>query len=268
LLEFDIGKERPYRFVLDFGSDLRHSLLYSTGLKIHELDAFFLSHNHSDHQGSCECIALSTFFNPYWRSWKKDWLEKITPGRLAVADACLKEELPDDCKPELFGHKEVLKDLWTATSPGLNTIQGMMKVNLSTYFTIRSMTTNIAKTIQDGKRTWKFYTIESTHVMSGMGSMPSYGLMFESSDGKCIYFPTDTMFMMPPTMKIFYDKADIIYQDTETGPKSGVHSHWTEVDQAPEDIKKKLYLYHYNEEPPIDESQYKGILRTGDIHEW
>lgn len=269
LLEFDIGKEKPYRFLFDMGSDIRHSLLYSAGLKVGDIDAIYVSHCHADHTGGIEGIALSTFFNPFWRPQKKSWLD--SKGDINILNLLMRDDnaaFPDDCKPELFAHRDVMGEVWKAAAPGLKTLQGVRDVKLDTYFTLRPMTSNVSKKIKDGNREWIFYTIESTHVMSGTASMPTFGLMWECSDGKKIYMPSDTMLLMPPSMKTFYVKADVVYQDTETGPKSGVHSHIDDIEATDPEIKKKLYLYHYNEEPKVDESTYKGILRTGDVHEW
>lgn len=77
-----------------------------------------------------------------------------------------------------------------------------------------------------------------------------------------------TTFFMSPMMESFYRAADVIYQDYETGPKSGVHSHIDDITKAPESIKKKLYLYHYTEAPQVGANEYRGILKTGEIHEY
>ncbi|MEM7183223.1 MAG: MBL fold metallo-hydrolase [Spirochaetota bacterium] len=273
LLEFDIGKDKPYRFVIDFGGDIRHSLLYSADLKLSDIDAWYCSHPHSDHIGGIEGIALSTFFNPFYKKGKLDWIKTVV-GDVPESDkniiqaSVMGKKLPDEFKPELFGHKDVLKELWIASAPGLKTLQGVKKVTLQTFFHVVRMVSNVDKKIKDGDREWTFFTIESTHVMSGTSSMPCYGLMFKSSDGKNIYFPTDTMFMMPPTMKSFYDIANVVYQDCETGPKSGVHSHIDDIRLAPAHIKKKLYLYHFNERPETEPGEYKAVLKTGDTQEY
>ena len=76
LLEFQTqGKVKPdvYRFVLDFGSDIRHSLA-NVGLKMGDIDGYYCSHPHADHIGGIEGIALSTVFNPFWNSKKTEWL--------------------------------------------------------------------------------------------------------------------------------------------------------------------------------------------------
>jgi ribonuclease BN (tRNA processing enzyme) len=267
LLEFATeNPERPFRFMLDFGSDIRHSLMYSANLDVGSIDAWYCSHPHADHMGGIENISLMTFFNPVWRAHKKMWLEQNGWPNKAITDVLmLGGKMPESSKPQMWAHKEVIRELW---APGMATLQGLMEVNLKTYFNVIPMNSNIAKKIQDGDREWKVYTIESTHVVSGTSSMPSFGLMFECSDGKRVYFPTDTLFVVPPTMQSFYQMADVIYQDCETGFKSGVHSHITDIERAPDEIKKKLYLYHYSEEPKVQPGEYRGVLTTGEVHEY
>lgn len=266
LLEFEQpGKtnENVYRMVIDFGGDIRHSLA-GAGLRMADIDGWYCSHPHADHIGGVEGIALSTFFHPAWNTAKAEWLNgDRMADRLFQGD-----RVPAGCKPDMLGHREVLEELWRAASPGLSTLQGVKQVTLDTYFNPLPMRTNIDRQFHDGDRTWKYYTIESTHVVSGTGHMPCYGLMLESSDGRNIYFPTDTLLMMPPTMESFYRKADVVYQDCETGPRSGVHSHIEDIRQIDPTIKNKCYLYHFNEEPVTDPGEFKGVLQTGEIHHY
>ncbi|MCP5494259.1 MAG: MBL fold metallo-hydrolase [Leptospiraceae bacterium] len=271
LIEFKSkGKVREdvFRFVIDFGGDIRHSLAYK-GLKLSDIDAWYCSHPHSDHIGGIEGIALSTIFNPFWNKAKTDWLtnkdKKIDPVVDRLFDGY---KIPRECKPSLWGQKTVLDELWSAAAPGLKTLQGVQEVGLDTYFDVNVMKSNINYAFNDGKKKWVVDTIISTHVLAGTTLMPSYGLRFRSSDGKNILFPTDTLWMMPPNMLGFYKRADIIYQDCETGPKSGVHSHINEIRISDPEIKKKCYLYHYDEEPVVDEGEFRGILRIDDVHEY
>jgi ribonuclease BN (tRNA processing enzyme) len=271
LIEFKTkGKVRDdiFRLVIDFGSDIRHSLAYQ-GLKLGDIDAWYCSHPHADHIGGIEGIALSTIFNPFWNIHKTDWLRN-TDGHLdSVSDRLFDgREIPDDCKPTIMGHKTVLDELWVAAAPGLQTLQGVEQVSLNTYFDVSILKSNEAITIKDGERSWKIDTVLSTHVVAGTTLMPSFGLRFRSSDGKNILFPTDTLWMMPPNMAGFYKRADVIYQDCETGVKSGVHSHIDDIRLADPEIKKKCHLYHYTSDPIVDEGEFKSILRIGDIHEY
>ncbi len=264
LLEFEQpGKTNAsvYRLVIDFGGDIRHSLS-GIGLKMANIDGWYCSHPHADHIGGMEGIALSTFFHPAWNATKATWLNGET-----VADRLFAGEMiPAECKPDMIGHREVLEELWKAAAPGLQTLQGLKRVSLDTYFNPIPMRTNIERSIADGTRVWKYYTIESTHVVSGTGHMPCFGLMFESSDGQNIYFPTDTLLMMPPTMESFYRKASVIYQDCETGPRSGVHSHFEDIRRIDPRIKGKCYLYHFSDAPAPEPGEFKGVLRTGETH--
>ena len=274
LLEFETKgkiKDHVYRFVIDFGGDIRHSLA-NVGLKMGDIDGYYCSHHHADHIGGVEGIALSTIFNPYWNSRKLEWLRKPgTDPNDKTLDNILdrlfrKESLPNDCKPDLWGHREVLENLWESARPGLDTLQGVKRVALDTFYNPVPMVKDIEYDMEDGRRTWRFYTIESTHVIGGTSHMPSYGLIFECTDGQKVYFPTDTLLMMPPTMRAFYESATVIYQDCETGIRSGVHSHIDDIRKCEPEVKKKCFLYHYTEEPVVDPDEFRGILRIGDVH--
>ena len=261
LIEFETKgkvKDNIYRLVIDFGGDIRHSLA-NAGLKLSDIDGWYCSHPHADHVGGIEGIALSTFFNPFYVTGKKDWCD--THNLFDCAN-----ELPQEYKPDLFAHRNVIDELWRAAAPGLETLQGVMDVKLETYFTVHQMIDNKLYSMKDGDRTWKFYTIVSTHVVSGTKLMPSYGLMIEGSDGKKIYMPTDTQFMAPPQIETFYRRADVIYQDCETGFRSGVHAYIDDLKTLAPDVKKKLYLYHFTEEPTVEKGEFKGILKTGECH--
>ncbi|MDX1958770.1 MAG: MBL fold metallo-hydrolase [Leptospiraceae bacterium] len=271
LIEFESsGKinNHIHRFVIDFGSDIRHSLA-ARGLKMGDIDSWYCSHPHADHIGGIEGIALSTIFNPFWNAKKKAWLSNSEGGIDSVNDRLFDgNQLPSECKPNIWGNKNVLEELWLAASPGLQTIQGVQTVSLETFFDVHQMKSNENYRFEDGNRYWELDTVLSTHVVAGTTLMPSFGLRFRCSDGKNILFPTDTLWMMPPNMSGFYKRADIIYQDCETGIKSGVHSHIDDIRKAEPEIKKKCYLYHYTEEPQVQVGEFKGILKTGEIHEY
>jgi ribonuclease BN (tRNA processing enzyme) len=278
LLEFNTkGKinDNVYRLVLDFGSDIRHSLA-NVGLKMTDIDGFYCSHPHADHIGGVEGIALSSIFNPFWNTKKSEWLAKIKFRRLEDSDKPFemdsvtdrlykKDKIPSNCKPDIWGHREVLDSLWDAARPGLDTLQGVKNVTLETYFNPIIMSKSMEYQITEEETHWNFYTVESTHVIGGTSYMPSFGLMFESEKVK-IYFPTDTLYIMPPIMKPFYESADIIYHDCETGPRSGVHSHIDDIRKIDPAIKKKCFLYHYTEEPVVDEDEFMGILKLAETH--
>ena len=143
-----------------------------------------------------------------------------------------------------------------------------MNVGIDTYFNPITMVDNQAHTMAEKNHTWTFYTVVSTHVISGTGFMPSYGLMFEREDGFRVYMPTDSQIMAPPQLETFYKKANVVYQDCETGFRSGVHAHIDDLKKLNSDIKSKLYLYHFDKEPEVTSGEFKGVLQAGDVHEY
>jgi ribonuclease BN (tRNA processing enzyme) len=269
LLEFDcLSPKRPGKKLtigLDFGGDIRH-MLKRIGKTVADVDFWFCSHPHQDHVGGIESIALSTFFNPYAFD-KKRWLDenKYSAANEAAFDG---KQLPDEHKPTIMAEKKVMRKVWMAAKPGLDTLTGVKRPKLKTYFQVKSLEGNSEFTYKDGDVTWTVELIESQHIVGGSEKMPSFGLYFKGSHGKKILFPTDTLLMVPPQTEMYYKDATVIYQDTETGPKSGVHSHIDEIRKASPEIKKKLLLYHYNAVPVVDEGEFMGILKTGDVHEW
>ena len=73
--------------------------------------------------------------------------------------------------------------------------------------------------------------------------------------------------MAPPQLEIFYKKADVVYQDCETTPfRSNVHPNIEDLKELTPEIKEKLYLYHYQDTP--DSEGFKGVLETGQVHEY
>ncbi|HMV76370.1 MAG TPA: MBL fold metallo-hydrolase [Leptospiraceae bacterium] len=270
LIEFDRPSKRdgkpPYRLIVDFGGDVRHSLK-GFGLNFNQIDGYYVSHPHADHIGGVEGIALMTFFNPAYSQKKLEWLngefiaDKIV-GKAQEGQGRYK--VPDFAKPDLFGHRDVLQELWQAARPGLRTIQGVREIYLDTYFDVHIMIPNRSYIMEDGLKKWSIYTMLSVHIVAGDDIMPSYGLILESD--KMILMPTDTQFMTPPQLKTHYKRADIVYQDCETSPfPSGVHPHINELKKLPQEYRSKMLLYHYDEPPVVEEGEFLGTLKTWEI---
>ncbi|MDX1961040.1 MAG: MBL fold metallo-hydrolase [Leptospiraceae bacterium] len=267
LVEFDRPSKRdgkpPYRLIVDFGGDVRHSLK-NIGLNFNQIDGYYVSHPHADHIGGVEGIALSTFFNPFYTQKKQEWLKgEFIADKIAEKKSEGRYRVPEFAKPDLFGHRDVLQELWHAAKPGLKTLQGVREIFLDTYFDVRIMIPNTSLNMEDGNKKWEIYTMLSVHIVAGDDIMPSYGLIFESD--KTILMPTDTQFMTPPNLKTHYKRADVIYQDCETSPfPSGVHPHLNELRKLTEEYKRKMLLYHYDDPPVVDEGEFMGILKTGE----
>lgn len=61
---------------------------------------------------------------------------------------------------------------------------------------------------------------------------------------------------------------EIYTPNCETGFRSGVHSHIDDIRKVDPEIKRKCYLYHYNEEPVVDEGEFAGVLKMGEVHSY
>jgi hypothetical protein len=73
-----------------------------------------------------------------------------------------------------------------------------------------------------------------------------------------------------------YDNSDIIFQDCETydwqtgKSKSGVHAHYRELLTLPEEIRSKMWLYHYQDARPLPDAKadgFAGFVEQGQVFE-
>ena len=81
---------------------------------------------------------------------------------------------------------------------------------------------------------------------------------------------TDTQFS-PEQIKNFYDMADLIFQDCETGEfESGVHAHYEKLKTLPEEFKKKMWLYHYQDGglPDAKADGFLGFVKMGQVFDY
>ncbi len=184
-----------------------------------EIDGVYISHLHADHIGSMEWLALVTYFNPGFK------------------------------RPKLFGIQSLMSDLWNKSlRGGLETLEGKI-ANLTDYFECHPVRINNSFVWEN----IRFTPVQTVHVVSGMQIQHSYGLIIQEigSDFK-VFLTTDTQFA-PYQMRKFYEQCDLILHDCETAPfKSGVHAHYDDLNTLPEHIKAKMWLYHYQPNPPQD----------------
>ncbi len=233
------------KLLVDCGSDARFSLNEcndenSCGEKdpCGEIDAIYISHLHSDHIGGMEWMAFKTYFDPNRE------------------------------KPRLFMEKNIMYEMWESSlKGGLGCIEGKC-MHLTDYF-------DCSPVSEDGFFLWEgicFSLIKMPHVITGYKDFYSYGILIseinppqKGKTGGRVFFTTDTQFQ-PKLIADIAEKADIIFHDCETSPfKSVVHAHYDDLLSLPSDIKKKMWLYHYQPYPKVkpDEDGFKGFVIKG-----
>ena len=222
------------KLLIDCGGDIRWSL-NEKKLKLTDIDAVYISHSHADHSNGLEGLAFSTYFS------------KTANG---------------DPKPKLFGQKELLNDLWSKTlCGGLASIQ-TIDATLDTYFEVNGVENNGSFDFAG----INFKIVQTVHVVADKTFVKSFGLIFTTpNNNKKVFYTSDTQFC-PAQIKDFIKKSDIVFHDCETSKyPSNVHAHYEDLKALPEDTKKKMWLYHYNdgELPDAKKDGFKGFVDKG-----
>lgn len=223
------------KLLIDCGSDARFSL-FKQGYTYRDINNVYISHLHADHAGGLEWLAFSRKFDGDFNN-----------------------------KPTLYICQELVEDLWNKTlSGGLSSLQGEFS-RLNSYFNVHPVPCN-------GSFHWsdiEFRIVQTVHIVNAFSFMQSFGLLFEINGIK-IFITTDTQFA-PNQLLDFYKMSDIIFHDCEIIPvMSGVHAHYSELSRLPEEIKAKMWLYHYNPEPLPDAvgDGFRGFVEPGQIFDF
>lgn len=217
------------RLLIDCGSDARLAL-HRLGYDYRSFDHVYISHLHADHVGGLEWYGFTRKFS----------------GNCS--------------KPTLHIANTFIDRLWQHTlSGGMKSLHEEV-ATIDNYFEVDAIE-------KDGFFMWekiKFKLVDTEHIWNGKHRVPSFGLFFPVGK-KHIFITTDTRYT-PEKLMQFYLKADLIFHDCETSlPKSGVHSHFEELTQLPPEIKKKIWLYHYNpgELPDFKAQGFRGFVKCG-----
>lgn len=220
--------------LIDCGGDIRFALR-NLGAHYKDIDSVYISHLHSDHVGGLEWLGFTTKFDPN----------------------CV--------KPKLYISRYLKNDLWNnVLSGGMLSLQGEV-ADIETYFEVHSIPKNHGFV-------WKgveFQLVQAIHIMSGFHIVPSFGLLF-TMKGVKTFLTTDTQFS-PAQITDFYNMADLIFQDCETTlHESGVHANYRQLRTLPVDVKKKMWLYHYQdgELPDAKADGFLGFVKKGQIFDY
>lgn len=224
--------------LIDCGFTAPYILRDELGIQHTEIDGIYISHLHGDHTAGLEHYAFMRYFVP------------------------IRDQQGNAIKPKLYAERQVMKELWEGSLKGsLEVLEGRIG-SLTDYFDCIPL--DKGKGFQ-----WEghsFFPVETVHVSGGYVLKYSYGLAITNLTTEYhTFITTDTQFR-PHDLGYHYKWANIIFHDCETLPqKSGVHPHYDDLVTLPEEIKGKMYLYHYSK--PIatwEEDGFGGFVRKSD----
>ena len=223
-------------FLFDCSIFTMHILREEMKFDIGDIDALYITHQHFDHHGGGPYLGLYRYFVPN------------STGK--------------PVRPKLFIASSLIESLWNSSWKGdLEGLHGRI-ATLTDYFDCRP--------IQKSKTfIWqgiKFTPFQTVHVNSGFAIKNSYGLFIENpKTGKTGMISGDTIFN-PDGLDYIFQKSDIIFHDCETSPfRSKVHANIEDLRTLPVDIKKKMWLYHYNDK--VDGTGFAGFVEKSQIFE-
>jgi ribonuclease BN (tRNA processing enzyme) len=219
------------RLLFDCGTTIGEAL-HHFHLTPKDVDAVFISHNHADHSGGMELLGFKRYFGSY-------------------------PDVGTD-RPKLFGHKRIIHDLWEhSLKAGMESVQGK-RLTLDNYFDVQTHDDNGTFEFEG----IEFRTIDTVHVVDDKGRTDSQGIIF-TVDGTTVMISGDTQFR-PELMMDYYLEADLIFHECEflEYPNS-VHPQFHELCTLPDDIKKKMCLYHYSLPEKTSLEQLDKVVKVG-----
>ncbi len=184
----------------------------------------FISHQHADHIGGLEELALmNTFAYPH-------------------ADKPF--------KPQILSSISILVNLWDhSLKGGLNPRPGSYML-LQDYFFIRRLIPD-----EPGQgtftmlRRYRFTIFRTDHIkIERKYDWPSYGLFIEDTQTReSVFYSGDTRFDYPAYASMM-EAAKLCFHDVQLlDQPNPIHATISEVRTLPDEIKKRTHLYHYGD---------------------
>jgi ribonuclease BN (tRNA processing enzyme) len=185
----------------------------------------FVTHQHADHIGGLEEMALMNTFVFQDKKTGKPF------------------------KAELLSTINILVNLWDhSLKGGLNTIQNRYAL-LQDYFFIRALIAGQPEKnhFEVGPYVFEIFPTDHIHIERKY-DWPSYGLyILHPKDGRAVFFSGDTRFDYPAYVRMM-ENAEICFHDCQLfDQKDSVHATLSECRSLPSTIKEKTYLYHYGD---------------------
>jgi ribonuclease BN (tRNA processing enzyme) len=255
-------EEGDKKLLIDCGSRIPLALINS-GIKLTDIDAIYISHAHSDHIGGLEEAAFTRYdWMRHPRAWDDYAYSRVEAGSGRETRDYLDPAVDyAPYAPKLIANEKLLAELWDySLRGGLDSMEGFDST-IETFFQPVPVKANVPFFWQE----WRFDLIQQIHIMTGSVIKYTFGLLVSKKDRKTVYFTTDSQHCSPRQIEIFYNKADLIFQDCEcTGVdtvakefrfSSGVHANYAQLAGWPSansvrlsaDIKAKMMLSHYQD---------------------
>lgn len=196
----------------------------------------FITHQHGDHIAGLEELALMNTF-------------MYAEGGAAF-------------RPQLISSSEILANLWEhSLRGGLGTLNGR-STGLEDYFVIRSLDLKCAE--RNRFRLADRYELQSfktDHIrIQEKYDWPSLGFLFHDADsGASTFFSGDTTFDFESYAEMM-TAARICFHEVHLGNEElPVHSSLERMRTLPAEIKRKTFLYHYEDD--WDSGAYGVVAR-------
>jgi len=223
------------KLLYDCGTTIQESLK-NLNIKPQDIDSIFISHLHSDHSGGIEFMAFYNYFNQYPFGVRK---------------------------PTLISTKELLDNGWEHSwSAGLKSLSDK-DAELSEYFKVKKV--NKSFTFEN----LKIEIVPTEHS----GIMKSYGIFIKDKQtNKKVYITSDTSTTITKDKEKYYKNANIIFHDCEFADyDNSVHTQFRFLKELPNEIKGKMWLYHYSLKGThiwkydnlVEENGFLGVVRRG-----
>jgi ribonuclease BN (tRNA processing enzyme) len=230
------------RLLIDAGSDVKYSLP-AAGLSHRDLDAVYISHLHGDHVGGMELLGFKTYFDPGFKH----------------ANGSKK-------RLKLILHKRLKVPIWShCLEAGLSSLEGVEN-SLETYFDLKVVNAKSSFKFADTR----FQLVGTVHFVNNGEIAPSYGLTWKAPNGQQVFLTTDTQFNIN-SIKAFIEKADVVFHDCETSQfPSGIHAHYNSLKTLPIEMKRKMWLYHYQDgaKPECTADGFAGWVTQGQVFDF